>query len=117
MTKPLHLALIVAAMTAGGGLLGALLGWALGRFAPGYYRTVFPGAARDPLFDPVEVGVGLGVTQGAVLGFVGSLVVVLGVLWFQRRSERKYQAAFPVLPAAYSTDPPGAAPPHGPAAR
>lgn len=42
---------------------GAGIGWVLGTFAPGYYRTVFR-CGDSPEFNPVQVGVGLGLTQG-----------------------------------------------------
>ena len=37
--------------------IGAGIGYALGKFVPSYYRSVFNGG-NDPRFDPVSVGVG-----------------------------------------------------------
>jgi hypothetical protein len=57
---------------------GGLIGSTLARSMPGYYRAVFPGGER-PDFDPVQVGIGLGTTQGLVAGLVVGSVVVLAV--------------------------------------
>ena len=50
-----------------GGVLGAGIGAALGAMVPSYYRSVFS-AGDDPSFDPLSVGIGLGLTQGCVFG-------------------------------------------------
>lgn len=60
--------------------VGGGIGYALGRFAPGYYRSVFHGG-NDPGFDPVSVGVGQGLTQGTAGGVVAGLVVVALLCW------------------------------------
>ena len=60
--------------------IGLAIGGLLGAFAPEYYRTVLPGG-REPDFDPVSVGVGLGLTQGAIGGAVVGLVVVGMLCW------------------------------------
>ena len=62
------------AFAAGGGGLG----YALGRLAPSYYRSVFHGG-ESPGFDPLQVGIGLGVSQGLVAGLVVGAVVVVAV--------------------------------------
>lgn len=76
---------IVAATTTAGILVGAGIGYLLGVFVPGYYRTVFSGGSR-PGFDPVAVGLGQGATQGTVLGVVVGLLLVAGIAWFKLRS-------------------------------
>jgi hypothetical protein len=49
----------------GFGVAGSLIGGLLGRIAPGFHRQMPP--LRDPAsFDPVEVGIGLGLTNGWV---------------------------------------------------
>ena len=59
--------------------VGGGIGWGLGTFAPGYYRSVFSSGNR-PWFDPVSVGVGQGLTQGTTGGvIVGGIVVALFV--------------------------------------
>lgn len=67
---------IIVACGVGFGAAGGLLGFALGTGAPGYYRTVFR-AGDDPAFNPVQVGLGLGVTQGLIGGLVIGSVAVL----------------------------------------
>lgn len=62
-----------------GAALGTLIGYTLAVVTPGYYATVFPGAARTPGFNPVEVGIGLGLSQGLIVGLVIGCVVVLAV--------------------------------------
>lgn len=69
--------------TAGGGLLGYVVGVA----APGYYRAVFHGGDA-PGFVPAEVGLGLGVAQGAAAGLIVGIVVVLAVAWYASRASR-----------------------------
>lgn len=60
--------------------LGAVIGWALGRFTPGYYRSVFRGG-DEPWFDPVSVGVGQGLTQGLAGGVAVGLAVAAILAW------------------------------------
>lgn len=55
--------------------VGGLFGAALGTFVPGYYRTVFA-AGRLPDFHPIQLGIGLGVTQGFALGLALSVCAV-----------------------------------------
>ena len=63
---------------------GGLIGYALAVILPGYYRGVF-GSGREPWFDPVEVGIGLGVSQGLICGLFVGAVVVLAVAWYNSR--------------------------------
>jgi hypothetical protein len=51
---------------------------------PGYYRTVFR-YGDSPDFNAVEVGVGLGLTQGLMAGVAVGCVVVLAVAWHGSR--------------------------------
>lgn len=76
----LIIAASVVTFAAGGGLIG----YALAVLAPAYYRGVFTNG-RQPWFNPVEVGLGLGVTQGAVCGVIAGAVVVLAVAWYNSR--------------------------------
>lgn len=72
MTIRAAIATIIACTGIGGGI-----GWGLGTFAPGYYRSVFP-SGNQPWFDPVSVGVGQGLTQGTTGGVIlGAIVVAL----------------------------------------
>lgn len=69
---------IIVACGMGFGAAGGLLGLALGVGAPAYYRGVF-GRGNEPSFSPVQVGLGLGTTQGLIIGVaVGAVVVIAG---------------------------------------
>lgn len=67
-----------------GGALGTLIGFLLGQFAPDYYRLVFR-MPRTVDLDPVQAGVGLGLTQGLGAGLIVGLVIVLAVAWYESR--------------------------------
>jgi hypothetical protein len=67
--------------------IGASVGYGLGAFAPGYYRSVFRNG-REPGFDPVSIGVGQGLTQGTVGGVVVGLAVVALLSWRETRRQR-----------------------------
>jgi hypothetical protein len=69
-------------------LLGTGAGYALARFSPGYYRSIFR-SGNDATFDPVNVGVGLGLTQGLAAGVVVGLALVALLCW---RDVRRVQA-------------------------
>ncbi|MHC4404759.1 MAG: hypothetical protein ACYTG0_34340, partial [Planctomycetota bacterium] len=69
-------------------LVGLGVGFALGKYVPEYYRSVFPGG-RDPQFDPVAVGIGQGLTQGLLLGVVTGLVLVAVLCWYKTRGQKR----------------------------
>lgn len=80
-----------------GGLLGLLLGMAV----PGYYRAVFR-HGNEPLFNPVEVGAGLGATQGLPGGVIVGVLVVFAVAWYNSRQRQSFihsEASFVSSPA------------------
>ncbi|MEQ9587975.1 MAG: hypothetical protein RJS97_08475 [Parvibaculaceae bacterium] len=60
--------------------VGCTMGAMIGVVAPDYYRTVFRGG-ESPDFNPLQIGVGLGVTQGAASGIAISLVVLALLAW------------------------------------
>ena len=64
--------------------LGGVLGYAMGTYAPDYYRLVFQIPPSIQL-NPAHVGLGLGVTQGLVAGLVIGLVIVVAVAWYKSR--------------------------------
>ena len=70
----LQAVLLVVTCTAAGALIGTSIGYGLGRFAPGYYRSVFRNG-NAPDFDPLQVGIGLGLTQGLALGFLTGIAI------------------------------------------
>jgi hypothetical protein len=63
---------------------GGGIGYALGAIVPAYYQSVFSNG-RQPWFDPVAVGLGLGITQGLICGVIVGAVVVLAVAWYNAR--------------------------------
>lgn len=65
-------------------LAGGLIGYTLAVALPSYYRTVFR-SGNEPWFDPKEVGIGVGVTEGGVCGLGVGAVVVLAVAWYNSR--------------------------------
>lgn len=67
--------LVIAATGLGFACLGGLIGVSLGIAAPGYYRAVFP-RVDAANFSPVQIGLGLGITQGGVCGLALSLIAV-----------------------------------------
>lgn len=73
------------------GLLGAGIGYLLGSIAPDFYRTVFriPPELR---IDPVQDGLGLGLTQGIGAGLLVGLVIVVVVAWYNSRTSGQQQA-------------------------
>ena len=77
---------IVGVSAAACALFGAAVGYFLGEYAPWYYRGTCPNGSY-PGFDPVEVGVGLGLTQGLVVGVLVGCVVVLAASWSNARRQ------------------------------
>jgi hypothetical protein len=65
------------------GIGGALIGYSIGRFLPGAYRSMF--APAEPGFSPTAVGIGLGLPQGLFFGAVVGIAVVGIVTWYEVR--------------------------------
>jgi hypothetical protein len=88
-----------------GACFGGSLGYGLGRFVPGYYRSVFP-SAENPNFDPVGVGLGLGVSQGTAFGaFIGLGLVTVLALRESRLNAKHDSTSLPGVPPVHSTNP------------
>jgi hypothetical protein len=68
-------------LAAVGGAIGALLGTA----APNYYRSFFT-YGHSPDFNPVQMGIGLGVTQGFAAGITIALVGLVLLAWRDMRA-------------------------------
>jgi hypothetical protein len=66
------------------GFLGGIIGFGLGRLTPGYYRAVYSRGDWHS-FNPVEVGLGLGLTQG----FAGGAVIGILLLLAQDKAFRE----------------------------
>ena len=65
-------------------LVGAVVGFSLGRFVPNYYRTVFRNS-RHLQIDPVSMGIGQGLSQGTAGGAIVGLVLVAILCWRETR--------------------------------
>lgn len=76
--------LIISISTVLCAIVGAGAGYTLGTVAPAYYRSVFRNG-NATTFDPVQMGLGLGLTQGLVAGLFVGCVVVLAVAWYNSR--------------------------------
>ena len=68
------------------GTAGGLLGFILGSFAPDYYRGVF-NAVDKAEFYPIQVGVGLGLSQGLIGGLIIECVVIMVVAVSKQRPQ------------------------------
>lgn len=77
-------------------MIGVSIGYGVGTIAPEYYRSVFR-VGRDPAFQPSQVGVGLGLTQGTAGGVFVGLALVALFCWRDIRIQAK---SSPVLPPA-----------------
>lgn len=75
---------IIIASAIGFGLASAAPGCLLGVAVPRYYRAVYRTADREE-FNPVEVGLGRGLSQGLIAGLCVGAVVVLAVAWYRSR--------------------------------
>lgn len=67
--------------------VGSAIGAAIGVVAPEYYRSIFRDG-HSPEFDPLQVGIGLGATQGVASGAAISIVVLALLAWRDIRSAR-----------------------------
>ncbi|MEI8022124.1 MAG: hypothetical protein WCH39_28195 [Schlesneria sp.] len=67
--------------------VGAAIGAAIGTVAPGYYQSIFRNG-HSPEFNPLQVGIGLGATQGVASGVAISITVLTLLTWRDTRSAR-----------------------------
>jgi ABC-type antimicrobial peptide transport system permease subunit len=81
--KPWRALKIFLGCGGGGAFLGGLLGALIGGLLPDYYHAVF----RNPGLSALEVGIGLGLTQGLGAGLVvGAIIVLATAISIRRRS-------------------------------
>lgn len=66
-------------------VVGGLIGAALGLVAPDYYRSLLRDG-HSPDFNPLQVGIGLGVTQGLASGIAIGLGVIALLVWREMRA-------------------------------
>jgi multisubunit Na+/H+ antiporter MnhE subunit len=72
----------------GFGIAGTAIGAILGYVAPGFFRQMLP--LRDPAnLNPVEVGIGLGLTNGLGWGLAVGVLLVAILAWRETRLARK----------------------------
>ncbi len=70
------------------GICGMGIGAFLGRLAPGFFRQMLP--LRDPAtFNPMELGIGLGLTNGLGWGLAIGVILVAILAWKETRLARK----------------------------
>ena len=78
----------VVGTAVGFGAAGTAIGALLGKVAPGFFRQLLP--LRDPVnFNPVELGIGLGLTNGLGWGVVVGVLLVAIIAWKETRVARK----------------------------
>jgi len=72
---------VTSVCSAVGMALGTSIGWVLATVAPSFYSTTFAPAAERPGFEPLHFGIGLGLSQGALVGLGVGLVVTVLLTW------------------------------------
>jgi len=83
MSAPKALSIVLVA-TLAFAAIGTVIGVGLGTLCPDYYRTVFRGG-DSPNFNPIQVGIGLGITQGVAAGAVIGIVILGVLVWAEAR--------------------------------
>jgi len=78
----------VAGCTVVCGALGGLMGYLIGRFAPGAYAAFFPPHHGEEI-SATEVGIGLGIPQGMLVGVAIGIIIVALVTWYEIRTRDK----------------------------
>jgi hypothetical protein len=72
----------------GFGVAGSAIGALLGYVAPGFFRQMLP--LRDPTnLNPVELGIGLGLTNGLGWALAVGVLLVAVLAWRETRLARK----------------------------
>ena len=78
----------VVGTAVGFGVCGIGIGAFLGRITPSFFRQMLP--LRDPAsFNPVELGIGLGLTNGLGWGLAIGVLLVAILAWRETRLARK----------------------------
>ena len=67
--------------------LGGFVGFALGKFLPAYYRSIFRNGQSED-FDPLAVGIGQGLTQGITASAVVGVLLVIVLTWYRARENK-----------------------------
>jgi hypothetical protein len=76
------------------GLGGLGVGYCMGTIHPNYYERTFNASQKRRDFNPVDVGMGLGCSEGLMVGFpLGAMAAVMNA-WFGSRRARKRPQEF-----------------------
>ncbi|HLX59665.1 MAG TPA: hypothetical protein VKX17_00145 [Planctomycetota bacterium] len=79
-------AILMVALSTGIFTLGFMAGgFFIAKMAPDYYIVMFSHSYRDAPFDPAQLGVGLGLTQGAYVGIIVGVLAVLVEAWYRHK--------------------------------
>ncbi len=84
--------LVILASAAAFTIIGTGVGLLLAKVAPGFYAAAF-GNSGSPGFDPFELGFGLGLTTGGMVGIGVGAVVVMSIAWCAARQSGPQPAA------------------------
>lgn len=74
----------IVILTVLGCLGGAAVGYMMGTYNPAYYRAMFPDVQPQRL-DEVAVGIGLGITQGSIGGFIAGTILAVTTIFVNAR--------------------------------
>ena len=78
----------------GFGVAGTGIGYFLGAYTPNFYRQTFP--IRDAeSFDPLEIGIALGLINGLIWGLVIGILTVGIIAWKESRLALKSKVDTP----------------------
>ena len=88
----------IVVLTLIGAVLGLFFGCVLGLLTPDLFRALFGARPQEVIFtsgpvmttqghplDPLQIGIGLGLINGAIMGFIAGLVTVIASAWLRVR--------------------------------
>jgi hypothetical protein len=79
---------IIVGLPFAGALAGTALGFCIGTWMPGYYRSFMWGSG-DPAIFGMVLGAGQGFAVGVILAVLGGLIAALWIVW--RHSRRNLE--------------------------
>lgn len=96
--------LMVFASTVMFGLMGAIVGGLIGVFLPDYYYAMIP-SIRNGGGSTWQLGIGLGLTQGAIGGALIGVILVVSTAFYKSRMRNSVAAMVAQMQALQSTSP------------